>query len=130
MISDLTQLKMSSIEDSILKSNLTCIGYTPGKSESMVDLFLSKFKPYKISNITLPLSILPYMRDIKLESILDGSNKFNPFILFDIHDIDTPPDAISRSRVIKRMCLRSDSFKFGYKSVVISSLYRTTESDP
>lgn len=135
MITDVIQSKMSLIDDSIMRSNLTCIGYTSGKGERMMNLFLSKFNPYKINNITSPFSLHPYIRDVKIGLILgegDRNIKFNTFILIDVHDIDTViTDTISRSKMIRRICenLRSDSFKFGYKVIMTSSVYRTIEPE-
>ena len=101
------------IYETIGKSDITLIGYT-FKVERIKDEFISKLPCVKLGEIDSSFSIKSYLRDIKLNQILDEGEYFK-WLVLDISDIiiDSNDISLDRVKVIKRIVeqIRENMYK-------------------
>lgn len=103
----------------IEKSDITLIGYT-FKVEKIKDEFISKLPCIKLGKINSSFSIKSYLRDIKLNQILDGVGYFK-YLVIDVSDIITTGSVdilIEKTKVIKNIIdtIKIDMYKSYPKS--------------
>lgn len=130
------------IYELISKSNVTLIGYTY-KVERIKDEFISKLPCFKLGEISSSFSFKSYMRDIKLNQILEDVNYFK-YIVLDIGDIKVDKDPIYRVKMIKKIVsnIREDMYKIytdddldkkfepPYRLIITTTMYKSpTEYD-
>jgi len=103
------------IFDLIEKSDVTLIGYTH-RVENIKDEIISKMPCYKLGEISSSFSLKAYMRDIKLNQILEDGEYFK-YIVLDIGDIrivdDNKLNPMGRVKLIERIIsnIREDMYK-------------------
>jgi len=94
------------IFDLIQKSDVTLIGYTY-RVENIKDEIISKMPCYRLGEINSSFSFKAYMRDIKINQILDDLAYFK-YIVLDIADVRVSSDdgvlnPLSRVKLIERL---------------------------
>lgn len=124
------------IYETIGKSDITLIGYTY-KFERIKDEFIYKLPCVKLGEINSSFSIKSYLRDIKLNQVLDGGEYFK-WLVLDIGDIIIDPNDISidRAKVIKRIVehmyksypVSEIKFETPYKLIITSPLHKSPSS--
>lgn len=102
------------IYEMIEKSDITLIGYT-FKVERIKDEFISKLPCIMVGEINSSFSIKAFLRDIKLNQILDDGEYFK-YLVIDISDIITSGDkniSMERTKLIKSIIetIRVDMYK-------------------
>lgn len=103
------------------KSDVSLIGYT-FKTERIKDEFISKLPHINVGRINSSFSIRQYIRDYKINQILDNSSSYSDFnwIVIDINDIEVDKSysdnlkALNRANSISKMIerLKSELFEF------------------
>jgi hypothetical protein len=105
------------------RSKLTLIGYTY-KDENAKDRFLLSLNPHKITSTD---NIHSYIRNIKLDRLIDAHND-SRYLLLDISSIATNATSnINRANAIRHFCesLRAEAAKFDYRVIITAPLNRT-----
>ncbi len=120
--------KIEYIYDLIDKSNVTLIGYSFGV-ERIKDELISKIPCYKLGEISSSFSIKSYLRDFKLEKILNNEYFNFKYLVFDINDIRTDVDIMSRIKTIKGIInsIREDMYKVKvpYKLIISCPVFKS-----
>ena len=119
----------------IEKSPLTLIGYT-FQDERIKDELISNFNYVEIKEIDSSFSFKSFLRNEKLNHILDSDKKFD-YILLDLNNIRPTYDGVSKwdkSSFIRNVFekLRERIWVEGepqYKIIVTSSLNKTSDKD-
>jgi hypothetical protein len=120
----------------IRESTLTLIGYT-FKDERIKDELISNFNYVEIKEIDSSFSFKSFLRNEKLNNILDSGKKFD-YILLDLNNI--LPTAYDPSKVFNRVGfirnvlerLRERIWTEGqpqYKIIITSAVNKTLEND-
>ena len=119
----------------IEESPLTLIGYT-FQDERIKDELISNFNYVEIKEIDSSFSFKSFLRNEKLNHILDSGKKFD-YILLDLNNIRPTSDGVSKwdkSSFIRNVLekLRERIWVEGepqYKIIVTSSLNKTSDKD-
>ena len=120
----------------VKQSGMTLIGYT-FKDERTKDELISNFNYVEIKEIDSSFSFKSFLRNEKLNNILDGDKKFD-YILLDLNNI--LPTAYDTSKVFHRVGfirnilekLRESIWVEGqpqYKIIITSPVNKTLEND-
>ena len=117
------------------ESTLTLIGYT-FKDERIKDELISNFNYVEIKEIDSSFSFKSFLRNEKLNNILDGDKKFD-YILLDLNNIRPTYDGVSKwdkSSFIRNVLekLRERIWvevEPQYKIIVTSPLNKTSDKD-
>jgi len=130
-------LSYQDILNLIKESDFTLVGYT-FKDERIKDELLSNFNYVEIEKVNSSFSFKSFLRDLKLESLLENKSVKNPeYILLDINNIrfEEKDSLGGRQRVIRsfvenlRSQLYTDYSEFPgssqFKVILTSSLYRS-----
>jgi len=122
--------------DLVKQSDVTLIGYT-FKDERIKDELISNFNYIEIEKIDSSFSLRSFIRNLKLNSILENDSVKNPeYLVLDLNNIRFKPDGLlDRQRQIKalvehlRAQLYTDVSEFPgkpqFKIILTTSLYRS-----
>ena len=119
--------------DLLKQSNVSLLGYT-FKQERLKDEIISKLPHVVIPEIDSSFSFKSFLRDLKLESILEtGEVVNNPeYLVLDLNDIRYKSDDLrGRQRQIKNIIekIREDMYSVSekppYKLLILTTLYNS-----
>ena len=130
--------------DLIGESSLTLIGYS-FRQERIKDAFISKLNYVQIDEIDSSFSLHSYIRDLKLDSILNGDDILSPvpgqYVIFDLNNIKSSKRSENSDgtlfeipKFIRKLTedIRTTSMLFKFKPILICSMYQTLigQNDP
>ena len=93
------------ILDLIKKSDFTLLGYT-SLDERIKDEIISNFNYVEIKEVNSSFSFKSFLRDLKLESILESKNT-PEYILLDLSNIRMPKgELIDKPKIIRSLCFK------------------------
>ena len=131
-------LSYKDILDLIKESSFTLIGYN-FSDEKIKDELISNFNYVEIEEVNSSFSFKSFLRDFKLESILQSKNT-PEYILLDLSNIRMPEgELIDKPKIIRSLCYKlrdeiySESSGFPstpqFKIILTTSLYRSVNSE-
>lgn len=112
------------------KSDVSLIGYT-FKSERIKDEFISTLPHVSVGRINSSFSIKQYIRDYKINKILDNNSSYEDFkwIVIDTNDIEVykSHNTNTISEIIRRLRYETFNQKLKVKLLITSPMYKTSE---
>jgi hypothetical protein len=114
----------------INKSNISLLGYT-FKEERIKDEIISKVSHIELPEINSSFSMLSYIRDSKIDSILGDDVKAPTHFLLDINNFMVGRGETSRTNVIKNSLQRiaNELVDSNFKLLITCPIYTTTGND-
>ena len=114
----------------INKSNISLLGYT-FKEERIKDEIISKVSHIELPEINSSFSILSYIRDSKIDTILNNRTEPPTHFLLDINNFMTGRGETSRVNVIKNSLQRiaTELIDTNFKLLITCPIYNTMGND-
>lgn len=118
----------------IEKSNLVLIGYT-SQYERQKDAFISKLNPHLVDEVNSSFSIIQFLRDRKIDSVLSESEIHSKYVVIDstcVKCSEGNEDVLfEKPKFFRKLSetLRLESTKFGFTPIIVSPMYRDLGSD-
>jgi len=114
----------------INKSNISLLGYT-FKEERIKDEIISKVSHIELPEINSSFSMLSYIRDSKIDTILDNKTETPTHFLLDINNFMVGRGEISRANVINN-ALREIAMQLidtNFKLLITCPIYNNAGND-
>lgn len=114
----------------INKSNISLLGYT-FKEERIKDEIISNITYYELPEINSSFSMLSYIRDSKINSVLDNDVKPPTHFLIDINNFMVGRGEMSRVNVIKNSLGRiaNELIDTNFKLLITAPIYNNMGED-
>lgn len=123
-------MNVSELYKTLEKSDVSLIGYT-FKSERIKDEFISTLPHVSVGRINSSFSIKQYIRDYKINKILDNNSSYEDFkwIVIDTNDIEVykSHNTNTISEIIRRLRYETFNQKLKVKLLITSPMYKTSE---
>lgn len=114
----------------INQSNISLLGYT-FKQERIKDEIISKVSHYELPEINSSFSMLSYIRDCKINSILDNKTENPTHFLLDINNFMVGRGDISRANLIKKYLTKiaEELIDTNFKLLITCPIYNSIGED-
>lgn len=114
----------------INKSNISLLGYT-FKEERIKDEIISQVSHIELPEINSSFSMLSYIRDSKIDSVLNNKTETPSHFLLDINNFMVGRGAISRANVIKNSLQRiaTELIDTNFKLLITCPIYTKMGND-
>lgn len=114
----------------INNSNISLLGYSY-KDERIKDEIISKVSHYELSEINSSFSILSYIRDSKIDSVLNNKTETPSHFLLDINNFMVGRGEFSRANVIKNSLQRisTELIDTNFKLLITCPIYNSVGND-
>lgn len=124
-------MNINELYKTLEKSDVSLIGYT-FKTEIIKDEFISTLPHVSVGRINSSFSIKQYIRDYKINKILDNNSSYEDFkwIVIDINDIE-PDKTLNRinglSDIVERLRYELFDQNLRFKLLITSPMYKSNE---
>ena len=113
----------------INQSKITLLGYT-FKEERIKDEIISKVSHYELPEISSSFSIISYIRDSKIDSILDNKTEIPTHFLLDINNNFDRGEISSANRINNHLRRIADELvDTNFKLLITSPIYNKIGTD-
>lgn len=114
----------------INKSNISLLGYT-FKEEKIKDEIISQVSHIELPEINSSFSMLSYIRDSKIDTILNNRTETPSHFLLDINNFMVGRGELSRANVIKNSLQRiaNELIDTNFKLLITCPIYNTMGND-
>ena len=114
----------------INKSNISLLGYT-FKEERIKDEIISQVSHIELPEINSSFSMLSYIRDSKIDTILNNKTETPTHFLLDINNFMTGRGETSRANVIKNSLQRiaTELIDTNFKLLITCPIYNSVGND-
>jgi hypothetical protein len=114
----------------INQSNISLLGYT-FKEERIKDEIISKVSHIELPEINSSFSMLSYIRDSKIDSVLNNKTETPSHFLLDINNFMVGRGETSRANVIKHALTRiaEELIDTNFKLLITYPIYNTIGND-
>ena len=114
----------------INQSNISLLGYT-FKEERIKDEIISKVSHIELPEINSSFSMLSYIRDSKIDSVLNNKTETPSHFLLDINNFMVGRGELSRANVIKNALQRivNELIDTNFKLLITCPIYTTAGND-
>ena len=114
----------------INKSNISLLGYT-FKEERIKDEIISQVSHIELPEINSSFSMLSYIRDSKIDSVLNNKTETPSHFLLDINNFMVGRGELSRANVIKNALQRiaTELIDTNFKLLITCPIYNSVGND-